>query len=156
MVVLAFSQVGMNFVNGFASYLTRKDYCMIPLEVGEVMMGKAADISNEKVIKIFHNKIELFSGDSIPKDGELEVYLEPPSNQMVLEVFGGGKFVNGGCIGAIRSNTNGAVIKISDDLGSVRLTAAWANSYSSGVQIAAQSFALLRNKFIGDSSGSDL
>lgn len=154
-ILIVLSMTCTNSVVGFASYLTR-DYCDIPLEVGEVMMGTAAKLNDEKKIKIFHNKIELLRDALIPKEGDLEVYLEPSSNQMVLEVSGGARFVNGGCAGAVRSNTNGAVIRL--DPGSsfknIRLTAAWANSFSGGVQIAAESFIL--NRFSERNEDSEL
>lgn len=134
------------WVHGFATYLT-KDYCDAPLIEGEIMMGSSLIISKKRVIKVMHGGRELQHGDYYSPDGDLEIFIEPPVNQMVLEVRGGARFVNGWCADADRSNTNGAVIRLVDNpqVDEISVIGAWAESFSGGVKLTPNVFTVYRS-----------
>ena len=137
-VVLAFmSQVIV--IQSFATHFT-SDYCERPMKAGVVVMGKPIKYSTEKSISIYSQSlpnIGLVNDSVVNYLDKIAVKLEPKSFQMVLEIDGA-IFTKGAC-GGKRTNTNHAVIDTSNlpsGLTNITLTAAWAKTYSGGVEIA--------------------
>ena len=126
---------GLDYVRGFALYMTRR-HCEIPIVEGISIMGTVTEVSLEKSLKLFQGDVEIVNGSVIHSSGNLTVKVDPRSSELVLEVVGA-KFEHGLCDG-IRSNTNGAKLIIEqslDALVEVKLLAAWAKTYSGGVKI---------------------
>lgn len=126
---------GLDYVRGFALYMTRR-HCEIPIVEGVSIMGTVTEVSLEKSLKLFQGDLEIANGSVIHSSGNLTVKVDPRSSEIVLEVVGA-KFEHGLCDG-IRSNTNGAKLvieKSTDAIVEVKLLAAWAKTYSGGVKI---------------------
>ncbi len=132
-------------IYGFSSFMTQTYYCnTIIIKEGVEIMGKDAEYSTNKKIKVFRNSEEIFHGTHFTAKDSIQVYLFPEWSEMVLEVSGGTKFVKGGCHGK-RSNTNGATIIIDDaEVDYISLIGAWAESMNSGVKITKEEFILYR------------
>ena len=147
--LLKFVFITFSFLHceGFATLMVRS-HCNVPLVAGETIMGQSVLVSEERTIKVFRGKEEVPNQSFFFENDELEVYIEPSVPQIVLEVAGGAKFVNGGCTGAVRSNTNGATLRFSATENSgvrdVSLIGGWANTFSEGVKITSQQFVLRR------------
>lgn len=119
-------------VNSFATHLTR-DYCDREIAEDVVIMGKPTVLNNERVIVLYQNGQQI-DNRSLQNFNNLTVRIEPKSFQVVYEIRGGGKFVNGLCDGT-RSNSNSVGIVVPDGIKTVEIVAIWAKSYSTGVQL---------------------
>lgn len=149
-------------VSGFANYMTG-DSCEVPLEVGEIIMGKKVAQSEEKSVHVYRNDEEIPSGSYYSPGDKLTVKLEPApvGLQLVLELQNGLRFYGGKCNGKVRTNTFGAVINVTPEEyasagDEVSILGAWALSYSEGVKIASEKFILRKNPEGVASGSSDL
>lgn len=123
--VLVFCSVS---VNGMASWFA-KDYCLTPLEAGEVIMGDFAIVSEER--RVVLSRASPSSGliDTYEPGETLFAYIDDDKGQFVFDLGGGASFLEGGgCEGKRLADRNGAKVKMPLN-GEVTLKAGWSTGH---------------------------
>ena len=124
-------------VSSFSSELLKR-HCDLEMKQGVIMMGQAVGVSEDYIIRVFRQDIELKNGSMYYPNDRLLVTIEPTVRQFVLEVSGNSSshFEDGKCEKLNRINTKNAVLIVnSDNHNPIIVNGVIAKSYSSGVKL---------------------
>jgi hypothetical protein len=106
-----------------------KDYCLTPLEAGEVIMGDLAVVSEERKVEFRNEHNEVLEGTYEPGE-TLFAHIDDEKGQFVFDLGGDGAlFPNkGGCEGKRVADLNDVLVKM-PWTGEVTLKAGWSTGH---------------------------
>ena len=99
-------------------------------------MGKKVELNETSQLQIFRGAIQLQNNEKYFTSEILTIKLSPQANEVVYEVSGEAKFINGaiGCNG-FRSTSRNANLLLPNISTNITIKAGWTKSYNFGVKV---------------------